>query len=1136
MDMPGQGSEVCLQWYEAWLTSIATIESPRSPAWDDNLPHYARLQNAGSLNEIAIEHYHALHKGDLSLEELSQHIGQIGDVLSQVDLRKLATQPKSRSRQMLTPFFDCADISQALQECHRQDSFAYVFLLVRLLYEILLYTKSSAVRVFCFYQIVRNAKVLRILFGLVTREVSLKGTEGYVEGVTPSTVDALNTIGQLPRRFSFNVMDNILKQMLTSKDINLRVCGLELLKLCPRIVACNPQLLGELRDTLVGPVEELASKAAVSLVSVLEYVPEAIAQIFLTCSHEHALAVEFSPQRIQSFCCVALGCRQQPLYKTAFRMCWNIWIHVDTCREERQTSDTLMVRESHFYLMLTSTILCLGHPELEMRQRRRLESLIYDQKERDCGMEVALCLNLLYRHNGDTKELTKLTKAKIKGTNSIKDMNILLCSMHIRQFEETKNPNAFLNALAVFEDLVVSDPANIKLLYELKNAFKLLKTNYSEYMIRMLRAAASQYAALTGELSYLQSVVIRTMGNIVKMCYVVEPQKLAKMMPEIKEIVELNDLRYLFKPLLSADDFGPVDDGLTATQVNLWVGTLYDLTYIKPPKVQNFVTIPVSIDLLSGKLGNTSETSPVRVAVITKKDSFNSSVLNEHVRALISSAFARISSGSVLKLIIDLALRLGLYREAANCLKQLELWTNDTLLWFNAFLLYANAEVEADEIKAVQLRVQGLDALETYSHQCTSWAMRHSRNEVMAPELNYALPSLVTHAWCVLRLVFQVAVGHLRLLFRETPHDCSALTSVFVGLFGHFKSLRWAFRNVCCETTNILQVYEGLCILLYAICTAEPLPEVKKEDIASQNPEETQPTRDPDEALRCYITNIFAEDDIHMPETFAIVNLIDPAIRAQLYTAPAIMAAHKGLIGAVTKQSSDSNADKAESVVPQVMPTHASQLSLESILNEFVLFSRVRTNKEKNHMKKAVASDDHNVIAAAQCEVFFSYLSRDMEPLMALQPLAKMCDAQNRSTKTVQDLLNAISTLQLPMPVGVIKTFPLPFAALTALVEYEKRSGDGPAAIHIQGSMRNCACRVPWIKIKLEVLNGRTSSSVLFRRRFKMHRNVIDKYVHLYLELQDVDALSFSCLPLNSGGYPCGVPTHFRPTSREIST
>ncbi|GIX63249.1 methylmalonyl-CoA epimerase [Babesia caballi] len=566
-----------------------------------------------------------------------------------------------------------------------------------------------------------------------------------------------------------------------------------------------------------------------------------------------------------------------------------------------------------------------------------------------------------------------------------------------------------------------------------------------------------QYAALGGELEYLRSVVLRVLGSMIRMCYLFETQKFAKHVPDMKEIVRNSDLRFLIKPLLSALDFELVDDRITATQVNLWVGTLYDLCNTKPPKIHNYLTTPVTLDLLTGLLSWETDAAPMRVTVITKKDTFNSLVINEHVRGLVGSACDKVSSGAALRQVVHLALRLGLYAEAARCLKQLELWTNNTLLWFDGLYHHALAESETDVLKAVQHRVQSLDALDAYGHQCTVWMLQKASNDVLAPNLNYALPGLVAHAWCALLMLFQVAVGHLYKVVQGGEEGLRELRPLFVGLFAHFKVLRWCFRGLCSETSVILHIYEGLCLVLYALCST-PMQPAESEGPAARGLK-SDVISDPNESLRRYALRVFGEEDLHLPDTFAMVDLLDPGVKRRLYCAPAILAAHRTLLGATAKPSGDSATPGIVRAMPVGMPATAAELSIESLLKEFVLFTRVRTNKDKIYTKRAQAWMLDYAGAANQSELSFTFMSRDFDSLNALLLPAKTCDVRKRKPTALLALVQRMTSLQLPTPAGVLKTFPLPFAALTALVEHEKRSGEGPAAIHIQGSIRNVSWR-----------------------------------------------------------------------------
>lgn len=1048
----------CLAWFELWLDSLPSVESSRSSSWNEDLSYYTRHQNAFSQSEVAVELYHSLHQSDMSLKELSQHIAQIGNLIYQVDLRQLVSQPKSRQRQMFAPIFDYVDISQAVAACHSPDSYGYVYFLVRLLYEVLLYTKSIAVRSLCFYQIMRNAHVISKLFGLVSREVSLKGTEGYIEGETPPTVDCMSTIDQLPSRFSINVVDNILHKMLVSKDMNLKICGIELMRLCPKMVACNPKLLGELKEILIEPMEECAHKAALSLLHVLQHVPPKVAQGFLHMFHDYTIATECNAQRVQSFCCLALGCRQLSVYLLAYRMCWNIWIHLEGINTTKE-SELLILKECQFYLMLTATVLCIDHPELVPRQKKRLESVIYEQKGRECTMEVAFCMNLLYREHGELREVGRLLKMDIKWPAVVNELNTTIFHLHLKNFKQTRIGTSFVSAINTFENLVAASLSHFTLLWDLKDYFKHLRTNYTDYILRILKVVQKHYGEMEGEFSYFRAISFRAIASLVRICYVCEPQKFMRQMGDIKALVKDTDLLYLFKPILSSDDFMELDDDITAERVNMWVHSLYYLGNIKPSKVHNIILRPLRVDLLSGEVKVDSAT--YKANIITKKDTFNADILNGHVRGLINSAYDKLSSGEALRNVINLSLRLGFYKEAAECLKQMEMWTDNTLLWFNGLYHYAVAECENDVMKGIEARVQGLDSLDAYHHQCTMWSLQKTANDIMAPRMNYTLPALVTHTWCTLKLILQIAICSVFKVMQTGSGDLTTLATIFLGLFGNYRALRWSFTDTCSETVLTCEIYEGLCFFMHALCVNQRKRfqgGTAQEDSESVDVKEKV---DPEEALKQYIMQFFEADDVHLPQTLFLVDLLPPELRGRLYNVSSFIAIHTiASVGANKGETSINGQDESTPVISKL-----EDIPLSVIYKEFVLFTRVRLcsdrlNGSNNSTSKCQPSN-------IQSECIMACLSRDIESLTLLAPYIRVCETHKNPGNCWLDLLQRIHALKLPTPAGVLKNFPLPFPALTAVLEYEvsfrqgqitihqKISNEGPVAVHIQGSIRN---------------------------------------------------------------------------------
>ncbi|EDO06518.2 hypothetical protein BBOV_II005670 [Babesia bovis T2Bo] len=1074
-------------WFECWLRSLDVGESPTSSGRLDKSFTQVRGVDSRQQKEVAIELYHALHQTEISLKELSQHITEIGNILSQVDVRQLITQTKSQQRQMLCVFFDFEDISQAVSECIMQDSYAYVYLLVRLLYEILINTKSDAVRTFCFYQIMRNADVLRVLFDLVRRHVGKSGES--------KPKDMLDTVGQLPRYFYFNAMDSIMLRMLTSTDVNLKVCGIELVRLSPYLTACNPQLIAELQHCILGPAVELANKAAISMGTVLPYVSTKLADVILQAIHSHTLERKFDTQKIVSFCCMAIGCRRSKYAEMAHRMCWNLWLHIDARRDAKEPVDELIVRESQFYLLLTSTIISLGNRTLHNRQKSRMEHLLYEQHYRRSDMEFAFCLYILYQSQCDVKDVVKLLKNDTPDIDLQQELHKLLYNCHVRSFRQTGAYTAFINTLASFKEMIALDLGNMYLIREITSLVTRLVVNISDALLRIIKIVAEPFNELGNDQHLLRSLVIKSLCSINRMSSLLEYQKHALVVKEIETLVGSSDLKYIFKPLVKPGDITLFSESLTRDRVNLLVQLFYDCSYSKPPKVHNYYGSPVALDLLNArvipvlhKMGN--------IMTITSKDDFNETLTQEAVMIL-TKAIDSTESAVGIQQCIQLSLRLGLHKHAIVFLQRLQIYTHDTLLWFNGLQYYCMAEVEANISQALLHRTQSLDSLETFEFQANQIYKGSVNNAAISSEHQIVLPQLVTHTWFLLRMILQVACGNI-----EHTQDLQGLSHVFRSLYIHYKAIKWCFRKYCSEVVSVAQMYQGLCMLLYAIC------------LSNTEVDNIYDISDDIDTLNKYILQIFDEGDCPMPLTSTVIEMLDPGHKKALFN-------DNLLLGTISTQQLASG---QTGMVNALTPRKITDVSIQGMLNEFVLFNRIKTTRFQR-------SNEPNAVAHS---FRVTYFSRDIKAFTPLQQGLKLYES-NKTRENMINLVKLISAVQLPIPAGALKMYPLPFASINAMVDFEKRAGEGPVAIHIQGYIRNSSKEIPWLKIKVDVVEGNVVNTIR-KTKLRMLENSIDEYVDANVRLRNLENLKITCLPMESNGLPVGLPTHVRPVIREVVT
>ncbi|XP_952198.1 uncharacterized protein TA13625 [Theileria annulata] len=151
-------------WLENWLNEFSECQYSEPEGRDDHFT--VDFSKYASLPEISLEIYNSIKSSGLSLEQLSTYINKLGVIISQSDLGAISAQPRSKMAKMFSIIFETSDISNILLESINENSYAYVYLMIRVLFEIILYTESTPVRSFAHSQIVKNKHIINALISL----------------------------------------------------------------------------------------------------------------------------------------------------------------------------------------------------------------------------------------------------------------------------------------------------------------------------------------------------------------------------------------------------------------------------------------------------------------------------------------------------------------------------------------------------------------------------------------------------------------------------------------------------------------------------------------------------------------------------------------------------------------------------------------------------------------------------------------------------------------------------------------------------------------------------------------------------------------------------------------------------------
>nr|PVC51670.1 hypothetical protein MACL_00001444 [Theileria orientalis] len=399
-------SRVHTIWFQNWLNEYSENEYHENERKDETF--LVDFSNYSSLSEVSLEIYNCIRSSDLSLDQLNSYINKLGVIISQSDLRAISTQPRSKMAKMFSVIFESGDISTILLECINKNSYAYVYLMIRVLFEIVLYTKSTPVRSYAHAQIMKNKSIIKALMTIsynpssgspeerddkesLNHNTALKypsssGTNNHHVPIDPELssepyvidrhTNPMGGIGYPSSSHSQNVFENLLLDMLQTPDMNVSCMGIQLLSVVPTVASQSPQILNELYLFLIGEDDELSYMASVSLSSILPEVPELVSLNFVKACYSNALKNYHNVQRVKSFTLLTLSCKSfKNIPKYTYRMLWSLYLELDK-QSKLEDQAYSIVTECKIALLLASTLIAVEQKENAKRQEERLRSLL----------------------------------------------------------------------------------------------------------------------------------------------------------------------------------------------------------------------------------------------------------------------------------------------------------------------------------------------------------------------------------------------------------------------------------------------------------------------------------------------------------------------------------------------------------------------------------------------------------------------------------------------------------------------------------------------------------------------------------------------------------------------------------------
>ncbi|KAK2195579.1 hypothetical protein BdWA1_003256 [Babesia duncani] len=1002
------------EWLQEWLRRYKLENSLESELqWENDpfLPNKYSLANSPC--EVALEVYNAIQSQNLSLEQLIKYINTVGTIISNVNLRAVAAQPLSMQKQMISVIL-VNDCTNCLLECHKPNSFGYVYLLVRLLFEILLYTKSLAVRSVAYSQIKRNSRIIKHLLSLI---------------VYP--FDEANCEYPFPRsNYVNNVLVEMFQNFVQHSDLNLQLCGIQLLSLAPAQCAASPELMSALRICLTrDDDDECNVTVAGSLYSILQFAKEFVALDFLHAAFQSASKFPSNCAKIEAFVLVILGLVSNPkLAKIAYNLCWDMINHLTNLSTQTDTDERVKV-QMQFFLIFASCVTCPNDPEIVQKQNKQLEVLENESNK----LYITYCQFILQRRTGYTPESIHNLSVLVEklghfpsGNKSIKLESLLRYEIARLRVQDNcgKIPTNQWDYKTLFSDIMEGLDADLFLNAIAKT---IISTDRPEDVLnQMLRDIGDLYTKLKlqdrlrlfrcFEVAFAITICLHQSSSV----------KIPEPYPE--------ELQCIFGDASTVDNFN-VDFKSNASRyvfMRALLGVMYSCMEVD--RIENCVTI--IINLINGQtIAETSVESSMDS--VTEIVYYNQTVENDLGVLISKMVHLNASQPEEMYHAMVICYRLGIYELGEAFAGRLGLYTSDLFQWFNAFECWGHGHVQdvfkIDEFVQYQRRcLYALEACTIATHVEIGHKYAYDRGFT---GLNYYPCNFALQNWCILLLVLKVALGHLL-----AEPDYPRLYCVFLCLRMQYLVYKYLYKH-CPETMQAASILEAVSLIGLKLSPCD-YP-INIQDVF--------------DCFNLYISGF--DPSLSRLDTLDILKMVPP---------------FRNKVATIKLYGSSPNFTAAQ------------------IWSQLALHFKVRQGRRLHCFKR--------------CTAIRTAIQRSSVAIMGLE--------------SNHEILNALLSIDLPTPIGVLKAYPLCFAALVATLEIQKQQM--LYTIEFQGTIRNLKVGdvVPLVCIYEDTSNG-----ALLHAKFKMRQNSLYARILINLENQDVTTLKFMSLPLDLNCNPLGMPS-----------
>ncbi|UKJ90468.2 hypothetical protein MACJ_001401 [Theileria orientalis] len=1134
-------------WFQNWLNEYSENEYHENERKDETF--LVDFSNYTSLSEVSLEIYNCIRSSDLSLDQLNSYINKLGVIISQSDLRAISTQPRSKMAKMFSVIFEAGDISTILLECINKNSYAYVYLMIRVLFEIVLYTKSTPVRSFAHAQIMKNKNIIKSLMAISYNPSNPElSSEPYV---IDKHTNPMGGIGFPNSSYSQNVFESLLLDMLQTPDMNVCCMGIQLLSVVPTVASKSPQILNELYLFLIADDDELSYMASVSLSLILPLLPELVSLNFIKACYSNALKNYHNVQRVKSFTLLTLSCKSFKNIPTyAYRMIWSLHLELDK-QNKLDDHPYSIFTECKIALLLASTLISVEQKHNVKRQEERLRSLLQgylsllkvSTKPESTNFEtnrtnlllvrgIIYSLFLMYASEEANKEVTNklsdlvsimtnntLNPNKYVNINNVTDgIDPLLdkkndffaliyygaCVKLLELFAKTSLMSTFGKFMELFNQSLRFSSENINILIAVKKSLKHFQQPCA-VLLKMVVTVAPHIDEV--EESFRQKMLLALL-EMIEYAFLVDLGNFGNLVARYNEKVASKSLKLIMRPLLQIQNINYVS---MLTEQEILVHHLYSCVNNEVLS-EKYQTRPLVVDFGKNKIyageGN------LTVTVVRRKSSWGSEY-SKIIRRQIESNFINNDQKieqcdlySNLYKVGVLCLRLGFYTEASVIFGRLSFVLEKCYFWMRILFKFASSQAvepshlaNRSDLEQYFGRYIGLvrNVLGLFKVFRTTNSLRSSSHAQRCwdYELNYELPVPILYSFITLNLCLKLGVGDLITSIKDKKYNFERFIRLFTSLKAAFKALAFVFRYKSKETVCVLSGYQGIVTVIVKILRNIDSKKVKGNIQVSSHGEKVD--------LDYFWTYLCEFDrSLDKPDVLYIMDLFPKRKRNCLLTN--LFMTQKNT--AKTKVDQESNVVSNAKInlmmdnktLDMKYAPEAVEIALDTIWFE-------------------VAGSLRLLARNAELFCYQSDVPSFNKIYKTLQPLSK-----DFSDHKVIAFLESVLFAEIQTPVGITKAYALPYVSLTATLLMQKRGELEIQTVLIQGHLQNYKGYKEISHVSLRMEFNELEGEKVFRYRLKMEKSTVYETVLIKVPQEVCKNGIFVAVPVDGKHMPIGVP------------